>query len=35
MKDFGWVEIKGDSVEHKIDWKKLNSLKAKTVHLEF
>jgi hypothetical protein len=33
---FGWVELKGDSIEHTIEWsKKLNSMSGKAVCLEF
>ncbi len=33
---FGWVELKGDSIEHKVEWsKKLNSISGKAVCLEF
>jgi hypothetical protein len=33
---FSWVEIKGDSIEHKVEWsKKLNSISSKAVCLEF
>ncbi len=33
---FGWIEFKGDSIEHKIDWSsRLTSVSGKVVHLEF
>ena len=33
---FGWVEFKGDSVEHKIDWSnRLSSVSGQVVRLEF
>ena len=33
---FGWVELKGDSIEHKVEWsKKLDSISGKAVCLEF
>ena len=33
---FGWVELKGDSIEHKIEWNSgLTSLSGKVVYLEF
>ena len=33
---FGWVEFKGDSVEHKIDWtNRLSSVSGQVVRLEF
>ncbi len=33
---FGWVDLKGDSVSHKVQWQgKLSSLKNKSVRLEF
>ncbi len=36
LNGFGWVELKGDSIEHKVEWsKKLNSISSKAVCLEF
>ncbi|MDQ7817986.1 MAG: hypothetical protein RDU14_13245 [Melioribacteraceae bacterium] len=36
LNDFGWVELKGDSINHEVKWKgKLSSLSGKTVCLEF
>ena len=33
---FDWVELKGDSVEHKVEWvKKLYSISGKPVRIEF
>ncbi|MEJ2613376.1 MAG: hypothetical protein P8Z35_00305 [Ignavibacteriaceae bacterium] len=33
---FGWINLKGDSVEHKVNWgMKLNSLSNKPVRIEF
>lgn len=36
MSDFGWIELKGDSVDHPVKWEKdLSSLNGKTVCIEF
>jgi len=36
LEGIGWVELKGDSIEHKVEWsKKLNSISGKAVCLEF
>ena len=33
---FGWVELRGDSIEHKVEWsKKLDSIAGKAVCIEF
>jgi hypothetical protein len=36
LKGFDWVELKGDSIEHKVEWgKPLDALSGKAVCLEF
>ena len=36
MDGFGWVELKGDSIEHKVEWsKQLNAISGIAVCLEF
>ncbi len=36
IEGFGYVSLRGDSVEHNVQWdKKLNSLKGETVFIEF
>ena len=34
--DFGWVELKGDSIDHKVQWSKpLTALSGRAVRIEF
>ncbi len=36
LEGYGWVELIGDSIEHKVQWSKpLNTVTSKAVRIEF